>query len=177
MKKVCVELGCAHKKKEGFIGIDMVDYSKLYRKGEFMRHDLNKGIPFGDGTVDELYAEDCIEHLHMGSRYPIVKIMDEIWRVCRPGAKVKLIVPFALSASAFNNPTHINFFMPDTFRYFTKDGFEWDKYTDRFWKIKKIRLTPPRALRFIKLPEFFKIIGCFIPTTISSIEIELVKQK
>ncbi|MFC1729992.1 methyltransferase domain-containing protein [candidate division KSB1 bacterium] len=176
-KKIRLDIGCGKKKKDGFIGLDMADYRKLYKKDEFIRHDLNKGLPFADGSVDEIYSEDCIEHLHLNSRYPIVAIMDELWRVCKPGARVKLIVPFALSASNFNNPTHINNFLPETFKYFTKDGFEWDKYTTKFWKIIKLRLTPPRALRFIKLPELFKIIGFFIPSVISSIEIELVKLK
>ena len=43
---------------------------------------------------------------------------DELWRVLQHGAVAHVLVPYALSSSAFIDPTHTRYVLPQTFSYF-----------------------------------------------------------
>ena len=47
--------------------------------------------------------------------------MEEIFRVCKDGAIVKIKVPYFKSIGAFKDPTHKRFFTEETFTYFDKE--------------------------------------------------------
>lgn len=53
-------------------------------------HDLRHGIPFGDGTVDIVYASHVLEHL---TRNVGREFLREIYRVLKPGGIVRIVVP------------------------------------------------------------------------------------
>ncbi len=44
--------------------------------------------------------------------------MEEVYRVCKPGAVVYIISPYYTSRGAFRDPTHVRFIAEDTFPYF-----------------------------------------------------------
>jgi hypothetical protein len=44
--------------------------------------------------------------------------MEELYRICKDGALVKIIVPYFRSRWAFIDPTHRHFFTADSFSYF-----------------------------------------------------------
>src|SRR5207237_10160930 len=62
----------------------------------------------------EVLANDVIEHLD-----DIVGSMQEIHRVCRDGAVVRITVPHFSCANAFTDPTHRHYFGWFSFNYFT----------------------------------------------------------
>jgi SAM-dependent methyltransferase len=66
---------------------------------------------------------DVLEHVD-----DTLATMEEIHRVCAPGAKVHIIVPHFSSNGAFTDPTHKRFFSALTFDYFT-DGHPQNFYT------------------------------------------------
>jgi predicted SAM-dependent methyltransferase len=53
-------------------------------------HDLAKGIPFGDDTVDVVYHSHVLEHLDRGVAR---KFLAEVKRVLRPGGIHRIVVP------------------------------------------------------------------------------------
>jgi len=55
-----------------------------------MRHDLRKGIPFEDGTVDAVYHSHLLEHL---DRDVVPGFLAEVRRVLRPGGVHRIVVP------------------------------------------------------------------------------------
>ena len=83
-------------------------------------------IPFGDNLFDCVSAFDFIEHiprqllsLDTGrSRLPLIELMNEIWRVLKPGGIFYAATPFYPSPAAFQDPTHVNFITSDTHNYF-----------------------------------------------------------
>jgi SAM-dependent methyltransferase len=78
-------------------------------------HDLNQfPWPFPDNRFDHVEMRDVLEHLD-----DTVRVLEEIHRVCRPGATVLIIVPHFSSNGAFADPTHKRFFAAGTFQYFT----------------------------------------------------------
>ena len=73
--------------------------------------------PFPDHTFDEIVAFDVIEHLDR-----IVSAMDEIYRVSRDGAKIRITVPHFSCANTFTDPTHRHQFGWLSFHFFTGES-------------------------------------------------------
>lgn len=77
-------------------------------------HDLAQlPWPLPSDAFREVYAYDVIEHLE-----DVVRVMEEIHRVCTPGARVHITVPHFSSANAFMDPTHRHQFSCFSFDYF-----------------------------------------------------------
>ncbi len=91
--------------------------------------------PFPDGRFDYLEMRDVLEHLS-----DTVRVMEEIHRVCRPGATVLIIVPHFSSNGAYADPTHKRFFAAGTFEYFTADHPN-NFYTKVRFKILESRIV------------------------------------
>lgn len=53
-------------------------------------HDLRKGIPYGDGTVDAVYHSHVLEHI---DREGVPGFFAEILRVLKPGGLHRVVVP------------------------------------------------------------------------------------
>lgn len=94
-----LDLGCGAHKREGFLGIDIANI-----EGVDLVQDLFK-FPwdFPDGSIDEVYSAHFFEHVPARFR---AAFMDEIWRICEPGAKVTIITPHWDSVRAIQDFTH-----------------------------------------------------------------------
>lgn len=58
-------------------------------------HDLTKGIPHEDGSVDVVYSSHMLEHLGPDQAD---FLLSEVWRVLKAGGTLRLIVPDLASA-------------------------------------------------------------------------------
>ncbi len=114
---VKVDLGCGRFKRKGFIGIDCDPGS-----GADVVCDVTEGIPLATDSVDCLAADNLLEHIGDDLQH----VMAEIWRVCKPEARIEISVPLFPSDKALADPTHR--------RYFTEDSFSYFDATDRHWR-------------------------------------------
>jgi SAM-dependent methyltransferase len=103
-----VDLGCGPRKADGFIGVDV-----SLVPGVDIVADLNRRFPFADSSVDCVRAHDTVEHLH-----DRIHTMNEIWRICKPGAVVDIRVPSTDGRGAFQDPTHVSFWNVNSFQYY-----------------------------------------------------------
>jgi len=130
MKRLKLNLGCGNKRIDGYIGVD----SKKTTATDIL-HDLNKfSYPFEDNSVDEILLDNVLEHLDN-----LILVMEEIHRICRRGAIIKIYVPYAKSDGAFKDPTHKNFFIEKTFQYFEPD-YPLNFYSKARFKVKTVKL-------------------------------------
>jgi SAM-dependent methyltransferase len=107
-----LNLGCGRKRLEGAVNVDS---AKVV--GPDVLHDLNcRPWPFRDGQFDEVLAHDVVEHLD-----DVVATLEEIHRVARDRAVVRITVPHFSSANAFTDPTHRHQFGWSIFHYFTDE--------------------------------------------------------
>jgi SAM-dependent methyltransferase len=106
-----VDLGCGTKKAAGFLGVDIFP-----AVGVDVVADLSQGFPFNDSCIAELRAYDFIEHLS-----DRISTMNEIWRVCKPGAQVDIFVPSTDGRGAFQDPTHVSYWNINSFMYYCVD--------------------------------------------------------
>lgn len=80
-----LHLGCGTKKMQGWVNIDSV-------KGVSpdLVHDLRQPFPYADLSVEEILAEDLLEHF---DKYMRVQVFSEWARVLSVGGKVVIQVP------------------------------------------------------------------------------------
>lgn len=111
IKLLRVDIGCGTNKPNNFVGVDI--YPGI---GVDIVADINRDFPFPNSSVDELRAHDIIEHLS-----DRIHTMNEIWRVCKPGAKVSIRVPSTDGRGAFQDPTHVSFWNINSFLYYCSE--------------------------------------------------------
>jgi SAM-dependent methyltransferase len=76
--------------------------------------DLEAGLPLGDSVVDEVDTGDALAHTA-----DFVGALEEVWRVCKPGALVHVCLPHATSVwAASRDPRHQRLYTIETFEYF-----------------------------------------------------------
>ncbi|MEK6861061.1 MAG: methyltransferase domain-containing protein, partial [Nanoarchaeota archaeon] len=94
MKKIKYDklnLGCGAKIRKGYINCDIV---KL--PGGDVGHDLNKfPWPFHNNSFKEIICEHILEHLDNFN-----KVINEIWRISKPNARIKVHAPYYIGWSA-----------------------------------------------------------------------------
>jgi SAM-dependent methyltransferase len=109
-----LDIGCGRRKREGFIGIDScrASFADLLA-------DPGQGLPFKDNVFSEVWMSHVFEHLG-----DPVAVMEEIWRVCRDGARVEIRGPhFSTPFLVWIDPTHRRGLSLGTFRYFEGDWY------------------------------------------------------
>ena len=105
-----LNLGCGRDIREGYVNLD-----RLKLPGVDLVHDLGQfPYPFAENCFDEIAARDILEHLG-----DTVRVMEELWRILKPGGILRVRVPHARSMNFLHDPTHVSAFTEETFHYFT----------------------------------------------------------
>jgi len=119
---VSVDLGCGTKPRNPFdaykaIGIDINDTPGIIKADLVLG-----GIPLDDKSIDYVTAYEFIEHIprfilksNNASANPFICLMNEVYRVLKPGGLFLSQTPAFPSKSAFQDPTHVNIITEDTF--------------------------------------------------------------
>jgi SAM-dependent methyltransferase len=109
---------------------------------------VGKTLPFPDDSIESIVSHHCLEHIGTG----FLRLMDECYRVLKPGGKFRIIVPLFPSFSAISDPDHVRYFCVDTFDSFVHDAPMdvpfWAEafsspYTSARFKLTDKDYTPP----------------------------------
>jgi glycosyltransferase involved in cell wall biosynthesis len=114
--QVKLNLGCGFSKIEGYINID--NRSEVEPD---LVCDLSEGLPYGDNSVDEIRAYDFLEHIRPGE--PVVKIVEEIYRVLKSDGKFEHYTPSTDSRAAWQDPFHLSYWNLNSWLYFMHDEY------------------------------------------------------
>lgn len=143
-----LDLACGDNKRDGFFGIDIsktdsVDYvmdlqqfpwpiesesAEEVNCSHYIEHiphsnyknDIKKCIEKSN-TFEE-FKENLIENLDEKDGF--IKFINEVYRILKPGGKVKLVAPYYTSMRAYGDPTHVRFIGDSTFWYLNKKWIE-----------------------------------------------------
>lgn len=169
MKKI-LDLCCGMKKYRS-PGNKVIGIDKLKLPNVDVVHDIEKGLPFKDNEFDYTYSAHTLEHVHN-----LIPLMEELWRVCKKGALIEIIVPYWVAAGAHGDPTHVHFFTYNTFDYFDPENslsklFPYSKA--RFQIIeKRITMFPerpaPEIERWYRYRKLFSIVNKIINPIINT---------
>lgn len=138
-----LDLGCGNKKRSGAVGIDFNS-----RTAADIIHNLNHfPYPLEDLSFDEVYLDNALEHLD-----DVIRVMEEVYRICKPSGLVKVIVPYFRSTWAFIDSTHKHFFTVHSFAYFDPDDIICTRYdyTHARFKIEKVVFNETLVNRWTK---------------------------
>lgn len=104
-----LNLGCGTDIKPDYVNLDGVPL-----EGVDIVHNLEIfPYPFEDDTFEEIIAINVLEHLP-----DTIKVMEELWRISRNGAKVVIRIPYWNSIDFVTDPTHKKLFNEYTFEFF-----------------------------------------------------------
>jgi ubiquinone/menaquinone biosynthesis C-methylase UbiE len=96
---VKIDIGCGTKKKEGFIGVDIIAFDGV----DVVMYAGKDAWPWADNSVDEAYCSHFVEHLTADQR---VHFVNELHRVLKPKGTCLIITPHWASLRAYGDLTH-----------------------------------------------------------------------
>lgn len=116
-----LNLGCGYKKMDGYVNVDRFGDSQpdLVMDLEVLPW------PFPDSSVTDIYMSNIMEHIGQDPNL-FLRIIQELWRVCAPGAELIIMVPHPRHDHFLGDPTHVRPILPATLQAF-------DQVLNREW--------------------------------------------
>jgi hypothetical protein len=112
-----LNLGCGRNKAEGFVNVDKFGDPDV-------RWDLEQfPWPWPDSSVDEVKLIHVLEHLGQAPA-TFIGVMQELYRVCRNGARVFVHVPHPRHDNFLGDPTHVRVVTPQLLSLFSRKECE-----------------------------------------------------
>ena len=122
-----LNLGCGHvalPAEEGWTNLDCNDWPHA----DVVSH--VPPIPLDDESYDHILASHFIEHVPTDKK---IDLFNECWRVLKKGGDMLVYVPYARSDWAIADPTHVSFWVPQSFLYFTEQ-MAYLRYGIKIWE-------------------------------------------
>lgn len=141
-------------KLDGYVNVD----SQSRLKPDVVFDLTQTPWPWRDNSVDAIYSSHAFEHFN-----DTITTMMECYRILKPGGELEVIVPYALSSSFYDSPSHkcpwtektVNAFIVGRPEHILCDeGFELcfsrllDTGDGLDWK-GRVRNLLPRCMRFL----------------------------
>jgi SAM-dependent methyltransferase len=108
-----LDLGAAHNKPPGYLGVDQYDVAGVDIVG-----DVTAGIDLPDSSVGVIRAYDFLEHVT-----DKVGLFNELYRLLAHGGLLISMTPSTDGRAAFQDPTHVAFYNENSFWYFTDSAY------------------------------------------------------
>jgi len=165
---VLLNLGCGRKYLDGYINCDVVQTvkaDKYFNLEEFP-------YPFEPNYADEVFLDNVLEHLS-----DVPRVVNEIHRILKPGGMLRIIVPYAKSDWALQDPTHKHFFTEKSMDYF-KEDFQCNFYASCRYHIQKADLTYDNSTFRHKLRNsipFRSVLRYFLYNLYDGVYFEMIK--
>jgi SAM-dependent methyltransferase len=133
---VRLNIGCGRKALPGWVNVDVAPLDGVDVVADLERC-AQQPLPFADDCAEEFRLSHVIEHIH-GS----LALMQELHRLARPGATMTVRCPHGGSDDAWEDPTHVRAYFPDSFHYFSQLAYWRADYGYRGdWDLKRITLA------------------------------------
>jgi len=107
-----INIGGGYKRYDGFLTLDMDPHTKP----DFLVNLETDTYPFEDNSVDEVKAYHILEHMGEG----FFHCMKELYRICKDGAIIDIVVPHHRHDIFLADPTHRRPILIEGMRLFSK---------------------------------------------------------
>lgn len=119
-----LNLWCGFDIKQWYINVDIVDWKWVDKVFDFEVFPY----PFKPDIFDEIYCSMVMEHIHNLSQ-----MVDELVRISKNWAKIKIIVPYFSSPNLWWDITHVRWFNTNSFSWFHSNSLK------SFWNIRVLK--------------------------------------
>lgn len=134
-----LNVGCGRNIREGWINLDAQKLPGVDIIGDLDRC-RDTPLPIESDSIDEFLLSHVIEHIR-----DQLSMMQELYRIAKPGAVAVARVPYGSSDDAFEDPTHVRQMFLESFGYFGQPAYWRADYNYRGdWDVRKITLIVPR---------------------------------
>jgi SAM-dependent methyltransferase len=99
------------------IDLNKLGWANQDRKYRIMPHTPGT-LPFLNDSIESMISHHCLEHIGDG----FVNLIDECYRVLKPGGKFRIIVPLFPSFAAVDDVDHCRYFTIKSFECFVHDA-------------------------------------------------------
>ena len=130
-----LNVGCGRSALGGWINLDSVRMPGVDIVAN-LESCATSPLPLPDDSIDEFLLSHVLEHI----REPL-PMMQELWRVAAANARMTVRLPFGASDDAFEDPTHVRQYFPNSFGYFSQPFYWRADYSYRGdWQPERITL-------------------------------------
>jgi predicted SAM-dependent methyltransferase len=167
-----LNLGSGHHKLEGFKTVDKRQSVNPDYLADLEKDDCLKDIP--DNSVDEIVSSKTFEHITN-----LDGLLKEVYRVCKNGAIVRVIVPYYSSQSSYNDPDHKRFFTENWGVYLNKESKGSDRELidiDYDFVTDSVKLICENEYKGLSVEEILKLSKKYL-NVISFLEFTLIVKK
>ena len=130
-----LNLGSGKKRMEGYINCDISEKSN-----PDLIVDIEKELPFEEDSIDEIFMDNVLEHTKNR-----LKVLDNLYKVCKNGAIIKIIVPYFAHVNSVACLDHYG-----RFGYRTFDTLDKSKEKSNWWGEETNFKIIKKELRFSK---------------------------
>lgn len=131
-----LNLGCGFNILPGWVNLDITPADGVDVVFDLETCRQNR-IPLEDGSVDQILCSHVLEHIS-----DILPLMEELYRIASPDCMLTIRVPHASSDDAFGDPTHVRFFVADSFYAFGQPYYWRASYGYQAdWQITDLQYT------------------------------------
>ena len=109
-------MGCGQNRRDGYVNVDA---SPAASADEVWDLEVTPW-PWADECAEEILFNHSLEHMG-GDPRVFLKIMQEIYRIGRPGCRVVIHVPHPRHDHFIGDPTHVRPITPPTLRLFDRE--------------------------------------------------------
>ena len=105
-----LDLGCSYHKKADYLGIDILKTQDVDVLADA------SALPFADNCFEKVFSQYVLEHIADN-----LAVLRELYRVCRNGAQIHLILPHATCPAFYDDITHVHKYTTRTWEHFDHD--------------------------------------------------------
>lgn len=122
-----LNVGCGGKPLDGYVNLDRHRYDHVdilhdLESSDFMRWSGTLQL-VADDYFDEIVCIHTIEHIRN-----VLGMMQELWRVAKPGCHLTIVCPYGSTDSADEDPTHVRRIFDHSFTYFSQAWYGRNSY-------------------------------------------------
>lgn len=119
----------------------------VHGDGVWRRRAQDVPWPVATASVESLYSSHVLEHIPAGAER--IDVMNEAWRVLVPGGRFEIRVPRFPTWESVADPTHVSYWVPESFGYFTGVWAPNADYAIAIWREVQIDTSVPWEIRAI----------------------------
>lgn len=159
-----LNLGCGKKILQGWMNVDLQKGDDIDKSFNFDKFPY----PLESDYFDEILLDNVLEHLDDPKR-----VLDELHRIARKDAKIRIIVPYYHCKGAYNDVTHKHFFNETTFDNLVNPEHHYVHDSKSKFELTKIDLVPSRLGKLIWPKSLRRNVSLVLGEIISTVDVEL----